>query len=106
MKPNNQTRERARENLTKKVAGQRRILADPHAFSTVDPHYLIEDAEFRLRWIDCAPEGANHQVAPLQDKDGVPMGGNYNENVGPNEALRNARSKRGLNPFSGEKVTA
>jgi hypothetical protein len=70
-------------------------------FSSVDPNYLIEDAEFRLRWIDCAPEGANHLIAPMQDKHGVPCGTAWREDVGPNRALRDARAQRGLNPFSG-----
>jgi hypothetical protein len=94
-------REAAREILTRKIEGQRRILADPNGFATVDPNYLIEDAEFRLRWIDCAPEGANHLVAPMQDKRGVPMGGVFNENLGPNRELREARIARGLHPIAG-----
>ena len=73
------TREEAREILTAKIASCRRQMDDPRAFSTTPPQYLIRDAEWRLRWIDCAPEGANHQCAPLQDKNGVPCGGTYNE---------------------------
>jgi hypothetical protein len=105
-------REDARAKLTEKIADQTRlrdaIEAESHllpqlrrTFTTIDPNYLIADAEWRLRWIDCAPEGANHIVAPMQDKNGVPMGGVYDENVGPCQALRDARSARGLNPFSG-----
>jgi len=95
------SREDARELLTAKIAHERRCLADPHSFSTIDPNYIIADAEWRLRWIDCAPNGANHQVAPMQDKRGVPMGEARNENIGPCEALRNARVARGLHPISG-----
>lgn len=106
-------RETAREKLVAKVEDQTRLrdqIADPtiplhrKPFTTIDPQYLIDDAEWRLRWIDCAPEGANHLLAPMQDKQGVPMGTAWNENVGPNEALRNARAARGLNPFSGLRV--
>lgn len=97
-------RETARERLTTKLAGQRKILADfekyppgdhRRPFTYIDPQFLIDDAEFRLRWIDCAPEGANHITAPLQDKDGVPCGGNVREDVGPGKALRAAYAKRG-----------
>lgn len=94
-------RETARRTLIEKIAAALRQLADPRGFSTFSPHWLIEDAEWRLRWIDCAPEGANHQCAPLQDKHGVPMGGIYNENIGPNQALRAARAAHGLNPNGG-----
>lgn len=93
-------RETARAKLTAKIASQQRLLADPHAFATIDPNYIIADAEFRLRWIDCAPEGANHCLAPMQDKRGVPMGGVFNENVGPCKNLREARIARGRHPFA------
>lgn len=93
-------RETARDQLTRKIESQRRLLADPYGFSTYDPNWIIEDAEWRLRWIDCAPDGANHIMAPLQDKRGVPMGDAWQEDVGPNQALRAARVKRGLNPFA------
>lgn len=102
--PITKTREEARAILTTKIESERRALADPRSFSTTPPAYLIADAEWRLRWIDCAPEGANHQCAPLQDKRGVPMGGVYDENVGPNEALRNARIARGRHPISGAEI--
>jgi hypothetical protein len=93
-------RETARELLTQKIARERRLLADPRGFSTIDPHWIIEDAEWRLRWLDCAPDGANHICAPLQDKRGVPMGGVHNENVGPCQATRDARAARGLTPYA------
>lgn len=110
--PRHLTREEARKLLIDKVDHQTRLLqrmeAEAHLpaalrreFSTVDPRVLIEDAEWRLRWIDCAPEGARHGAAPMQDKRGVPMGGVYDENVGPNQALRAARAARGLCPFGG-----
>lgn len=89
-------REAAREILTHKVNA-----ADP-VWSTIDPAFIRNDAAWRLRWIDCAPEGANHQCAPLQDKRGIPMGGNYNENIGPNAAVRKARAARGRHPISGQ----
>lgn len=98
------TREEAREILATKIEGQRRLLADPRAFSTIDPNYLISDAEWRLRWIDCAPEGSNHLCAPMQGKDGVPMSGVYNENLGANLAVREARIARGRHPISGVAV--
>lgn len=94
-------REAAREILTRKIASERKCLADPLCFTTIDPNYLIADAEWRLRWIDCAPEGANHLCAPMQDKTGTPMGTAWNENLGPNEALRDARAARGLHPLTG-----
>jgi hypothetical protein len=93
-------REDARAKLEAKIASERRHLADPLAFATIDPHYLIADAEWRLRWLDCAPAGANHLLAPLQDKRGVPMGGVHREDVGPCKALREARAARGLDPLS------
>lgn len=92
------TREEAREVLTRKIESARRALADPHSFSTYPPEALIDDAEWRLRWIDCAPEGANHQCAPMQDKTGTPMGGAWGEDVGDGKALRGARVARGLPP--------
>jgi hypothetical protein len=95
------SREDARRMLAAKIERARRHLADPRAFATIDPHYIIADAEWRLRWLACAPDGANHCVAPLQDKRGVPMGTAWDENVGPSQALRDARAARGLNPFSG-----
>lgn len=94
-------REEARVALVAKIEQERRLLADPLGFSTIDPNYIIADAEWRLRWIDCAPDSANHCVAPLQDKRGVPMGGVHNENLGPCKALREARVARGLHPISG-----
>jgi len=98
-------RETARAALIAKIAGQKRILNDPLGFATIDPNILIADAEFRLRFIDCAPDGARHCTAPLQDKNGTPMGGVFNENLGPNRALREARIARHLNPFSGKPAT-
>lgn len=95
-------RETARGVLLGKIDAERRLLADPRAFCTIDPSYLIRDAEWRLRWIDCAPDGANHIVAPLQDKTGTPMGTARDENMGPCQALRDARTAVGRNPFSGQ----
>jgi len=60
-------RDAVREYLTEKIAGQRRTLADPHSFTTVDPNFIIADAQWRLRWLDCAPAGARYGAAPLQD---------------------------------------
>jgi hypothetical protein len=102
-KPIFNDRETARRKLLDKIASQNAGLGDSRYRSTIDPHFLIEDANWRLRWIDCAPEGANHQLAPLQDKQGVPCGGCWNENVGPNQSLRNARAARNLNPFGGNR---
>lgn len=89
------SREEAREILTRKVA------AKPPDFSTYPWDAIVEDARWKLRWIDCAPDGARHQAAPMQDKQGVPCGDCWDENVGPGQALREARIRRGLNPFSG-----
>lgn len=94
-------RETAREILFQKIAYERKRLADPRAFSTFNPNWVIEDAEWRLRWIDCAPDGARHGIAPLMDKRGIPCGGFNDENVGPCQALRDARLALGRNPFSG-----
>lgn len=99
-------RETARVKLAQKIESQRKALEDKFLFTTIDPNYLIADAEHRLRWIDCAPEGANHLMAPMQGKDGIPMSGNMNENVGACKALRDARSARGLDPNSGLRITA
>jgi len=74
-------------------------------FCTYDPNWIKQWAIWGMWWIDCAPEGANHILAPLQGKDGRPC--NYpdnNENLGPNKALRAARAKRGLNPFNGAQI--
>lgn len=95
-------RESARAKLVAKIETERRLMADPRGFSTTPPQHIIDHAEWCLRWIDCAPDGANHTIAPMQDKRGVPMGTAWDENVGPCHALRDARIARGLNPFSGE----
>lgn len=94
-------REAARAYLLAKIESQERLLADPHGFSSIDPHYLIEDARWRLRWLDCAPEGARFCLAPMQDKQGVPMGGAWSENLGPCKALREAYAARGFHPLGG-----
>lgn len=86
-------REAAREAYAQRIATA--MPGEP------DPYDLVPFAEWGLQWIDCAPEGANHLVAPLQDKRGIPMGGVYNENIGASRALREARAKRGLDPNSG-----
>ncbi len=110
----NTDREEAREMLLSKVERYTRVaalIADPSIplhrkpFSTHDAGQIAADAEWRLRWIDCAPEGANFLLAPLQDKRGVPCGDAYREDVGPGEALRNARAARGLCPFSGRRLS-
>lgn len=105
-------RETARRKLEAKVADQTRLLEQIRAeatlppwarstFTTISPEYLLGDARERLRWIDCAPEGANHLVAPLQDMNGTPMGTVRDANMGPCAALRDARAARGLHPISG-----
>jgi hypothetical protein len=94
-------RERARAILKGKIEAEKRILADPYAFTTISPQYIIDDAEWRLRWIDCAPAGARYLLAPMQDKTGTPMGSVWDENLGPCLALREAYVARGRNPFSG-----
>lgn len=105
-------REEARAKLLEKVASQTRIAeamererhlpaALRRTFTTIEPAYLINDAIWRLRWIDCAPEGANFLLAPMQDKRGVPMGTAHSELVGPCQAVREARAARGLHPVAG-----
>lgn len=110
----NRDREAVRLALLDKVERYARVrdqIADPtiplhrKPFITHDPGELVSDAEWRLRWIDCAPEGANFLLAPLQDKRGVPCGDAYREDVGPGIALREARSRRGLCPFSGRRLS-
>jgi hypothetical protein len=113
MSPVIHNREEAREILQEKIASQTRLRnkieqersLSPQfrtTFTTIDPSYLIDDAEWKLRWIDCGPDSANYLVAPMQDKMGIPCGTCWSENVGPNEALRQARINYGLNPFSGQ----
>jgi hypothetical protein len=99
-KPIYTDRETARVKLAAKLSAP-----DP-IFSTYPEDLIREDAAWRLRWLDCAPDGANHCLAPLQDKRGVPMGGVYNENIGPNQALRAARLRLGRNPFGGNGAVA
>jgi len=103
-------REEARAKLLAKVETYSRVaaqIADPtiplhrKPFSTHDPNMIVADAEWRLRWIDCAPEGANYLLAPLQDKAGVPCGSAWREDVGPNRELREAYAARGLHPIAG-----
>src|SRR5262245_6168042 len=81
-----------------------KVTAPPPLFSTIDPAIITADAEWRLRWIDCAPEGARHGVAPMQDKQGVPCGTCFSENMGPTRDLRDARIRHGLHPISGQPV--
>ena len=93
-------REYARDYLARKVASQQAALLDPASFSTFSPRTLIEDAEWRLRWIDCAPDsGVNFILAPLQDKRGVPCGGAWSENVGACKEVREARVRLGRDPI-------
>lgn len=93
-----------RDYYAKLILSQNDCLFDPHCFSTIDPNYLIRFAVENLRWIDCAPEGASFIVAPMMDKQGTPMGGKNNENLGPNQALRQARMNRNLHPISGKPI--
>lgn len=88
-------REEARRVLTAKVAMYRHFADDPKHFATMPDEFILADAEFRLRWIDCAPEGANHQTAPMMDKTGRPMGMAFDENIGPGRALREAHARKG-----------
>jgi hypothetical protein len=92
-------REQAREYRMREMSRAKAI------FCTYPDYLTRQWAIWGLWWIDCAPEGANHILAPLQGKDGRPMGvSDNNENLGPNQALREARRKRGLNPFNGEQL--
>ena len=92
-------RETAREYRKQEIARP-----DP-IFSTYDPEWIRGFHKEALKWIDCAPEGANHILAPLQGKDGRPCNvWENNENIGPNRAMREARAVRGLNPFNGDQI--
>lgn len=96
-------REQARATLLTKVESCRVHEADQllpayarKHFCTYDPKAMREDAEFRLRWLDCAPEGARFVTAPLMDKQGTPLGMNNDENIGPGKAMREAYARRGF----------
>jgi hypothetical protein len=88
-------REAARATLTAKAERYERAVNDPKHFATIPPQVILEDTLWRLRWIDCAPEGANHQTAPMQDKNGTPMGMVFSENIGPSKASRDSMANRG-----------
>jgi len=72
------------------------------AFTTIDPNFIIDHCEHVLRWINCAPAGANFSMAPLQDKRGVPCGDAWSENIGPSKAVRERRVARGFHPITGK----
>jgi hypothetical protein len=97
-------REQAREYLTDTAARMRaaELRGD---FCTFPRSSVYLHCEHVLRWIDCAPAGARFQLAPMQDKRGESMGMHFDENIGPNVHLRNARAKRGLCPFSGRRLS-
>jgi hypothetical protein len=95
-----QDREACRAYLTDTAARMRANAEDPSHFATVDPRIIADHCERVLRTLDCAPDGARFQLAPMQDKAGVPCGTAWNENVGPGQALRAARAKRGLLPYA------
>lgn len=92
----------ARKHYAEGLLSQYKSLEDPRSFSTYSRTDLIAFYIDRLRWIECAPEGAWFIVAPMQDKHGVPCGTEFRENIGPGPALRKARIRRGLHPISGE----
>lgn len=71
-------------------------------FTNIDPNFIISHCEHVLRWMHCAPEGANFSMAPLQDKRGVPCGDAWSENVGPSKAVRQRRIERELCPLCGQ----
>lgn len=71
-------------------------------FCTWDFDEQVSWYEWRLRWLDCAPDGAHFTTAPLQGKSGIPLDGNHDcENVGPNKAVREARIRHGVHPLMG-----
>lgn len=81
-----------RDREAARVILRQKLDAPRPEFSTYDPDFIRDDAAFRLRWIDCAPEGANHQTAPFQDKTGTPMGGTFYETVEcPPKSVRERR---------------
>ena len=88
----------ARKHYARGLLSQYESFEDPHAFSTYSRTDLIRFFIDRLRWIECAPEGAWFTVAPMQDKRGVPCGLDYRENLGPSKALRAARVRHGRDP--------
>lgn len=94
----------ARKHYAQGLLSQYKSLEDPHAFSTYSRTDLIAFYIERLRWIECAPEGAWFTVAPMQDKLGVPCGTTYHEDVGPGQALRKARIRIGVHPLSGQRA--
>lgn len=94
----------ARKYYAEGLLSQYKSLEDPRSFSTYSRTELIAFYIDRLRWIECAPEGAWFIVAPMQGKDGVPCGLIRDENVGPSKALRRARIRHGVHPFSGRRA--
>ena len=90
------SREEAREYF------QRMIRSPYPLFATYDPNWLRAYWIFCNWWLDCAPDGANHLLAPMQGKSGIPNDSiNDSENIGPGKFLRAARAKRGLDPICG-----
>jgi hypothetical protein len=100
-------REYARDYLTRTARHHREAEARG-VFATFPRDSVYLHCEHVLRWLDCAPEGARFQLAPMQDKTGAPCGTVFDENIGAGKALRNARARRGLHPLTGkrEQVTA
>jgi hypothetical protein len=94
----------ARKHYASGLLREYKSLEDPRAFSTFSRTDLIAFYIERLRWIECAPEGAWFTVAPMQDKRGVPCGVAYLEDVGPGRALREARVRFGVHPLSGRRA--
>lgn len=90
----------ARKHYAQGLLTQYESLEDPLAFCTYSRTDLIAFYIDRLRWIECAPEGAWFQVAPMMDKRGVSCGTDYSEDVGPSQGLRAALARRGRNPFT------
>lgn len=93
------SREQAREYLTAEVARQLRQLADPNDFCTYDRNWLLAYQRRLLRWLNCAPEGANHLVAPLQGRYGVPCGERGSYDVGPSEGMRRVLERKHGRPW-------
>lgn len=68
-----------------------------------NPNPMVsKNAAWVLRWMGCAPAGAAFTLAPLMDKTGTPCGDKWDENIGADAGVRNARAKYGRHALSGE----
>jgi hypothetical protein len=66
--------EEQRARLAREIEQTEIASLRPGWFSTYDVNYLLDYKRNVLRWSACAPEGALVLAAPLQGRDGTPMG--------------------------------